>query len=378
LKITGLLLALLAATALATACGGETRPAVPTFPPGGSAAGKIAFVSDRQLVRHLDAVYGSGTTYLMNSDGSGLVSLAEEVRGIPSPDGKRFLFLQGVEVTGCCNYPPDIYVINADGSGRVKLTDHPVDDGIRPAWSPDGERIVFASMRDGDQGIYVVNADGSGLVNLTNNPAGDFAPAWSPDGKQIAFESNRDRNAEIYVMNADGSGQTDLTKNPASDIFGALDLTLLFSRPFVQLGEPWSPDGRQIAFASGCGDFLVCDIYVINADGTGLTNLTNHPATVGEWAWAPGGSRIAFESDRDGDPEIYVVNVDGSGLMNLTNNPAGDFAPAWSPDGKQIAFESDRDGNREIYVMNANGSNPINLSNYGGDDRLSSWLPGAR
>jgi hypothetical protein len=96
-------------------------------------------------------------------------------------------------------------------------------------------RIAFASNRDGNWEIYVMNADGSGQINLTNNPADDGVPSWSPDGRRIAFVSNRDGNLEIYVMNADGSsGQINrLTNNPADDVVPS-----------------WSPDGRRIAFDS--------------------------------------------------------------------------------------------------------------------------------
>ncbi|MDA0206483.1 MAG: hypothetical protein O2795_14195, partial [Acidobacteria bacterium] len=73
--------------------------------------------------------------------------------------------------------------------------------------------------------------------------------------------------------------------------------------------------------------------------------------------------KILFESERDGDLEIYSMNADGSGLMNLSNNPLLDRLPQWSPDGTKIVFTSARDGNGEIYVMNADGSSPVNLTN---------------
>ena len=83
-----------------------------------------------------------------------------------------------------------------------------------PAWSPDGKRLAFESLRDGNHEIYVMNADGSDQTNLTKNPASDRSPAWSLDGKRIAFDSDRDGDDEIYVMNADGSDVTRLTDNP--------------------------------------------------------------------------------------------------------------------------------------------------------------------
>ena len=115
------------------------------------------------------------------------------------------------------------------------------------------------------------------------------------------------------------------------------------------------------------------EIYVMNADGSEQRNLTNNSADEGYSSWSPDGKKIAFDSDRDGNDETYVMNADGSEQRRLTNNPANDGFPSWSPDGKKIAFDSDRDGNREIYVMNADGTNQRNLTNNPADDRSSSW-----
>ncbi|GIV01726.1 MAG: hypothetical protein KatS3mg015_0556 [Fimbriimonadales bacterium] len=99
------------------------------------------------------------------------------------------------------------------------------------------------------------------------------------------------------------------------------------------------------------------EIYVMNADGTNQTNLTNNAAIDSGPVWSADGSKIAFVSDRDGNDEVYVMNADGTNQTRLTNNPApSDRFPVWSPDGSKIAFVSDRDGNVEIYVMNADGT----------------------
>jgi Tol biopolymer transport system component len=114
---------------------------------------------------------------------------------------------------------------------------------------------------------------------------------------------------------------------------------------------------------------------VMNADGSGQTNLTNNAAWDYGPAWSPDGSKIAFTSSRDGDSEIYVMNPDGSDQTNLTNNAARDEEPAWSPDGSKIAFASDRDGNYEVYVMNADGSSQTNLTNNAATDNAPDWQP---
>jgi hypothetical protein len=109
------------------------------------------------------------------------------------------------------------------------------------------------------------------------------------------------------------------------------------------------------------------EIYTVNADGSGVTRLTNNPAEDNSPAWSPDGTRIAFVSTRDGNPEIYLMNIDSSGQTNLTNNPSPDDDPTWSPDGRRIAFTSARDDpvKSDIWVMRADGSNQVKLRDFG-------------
>ncbi len=248
----------------------------------------------------------------------------------------------------------EIYVMNTDGTGQIRLTNNPASERM-PSWSSDGERIAFESNRDGNDEIYVMNIDSTSQTRLTNNPTNDWAPVWSPDSQCIAFISDRYGDLEIYVMNTDGSGMTYLTDNHADDWLPS-----------------WSPDGTRIVFQSDRDGNH--EIYVMNADGSEQTRLTNSPGWDEAPSWSPDGTRIAFVSNRDDNHEIYVMNADGSGQTRLTNNPAYDRFPSWSPDGGRIAFESDRDGNYEIYVMNADGSSQTNLTNNPADDRGAAIL----
>ncbi len=122
----------------------------------------------------------------------------------------------------------------------------------------------------------------------------------------------------------------------------------------------------KIAFASDQAGNI--DIYAINPNGTGSTQLTTNPATDTRPAWSPDGTKIAFVSFRDGNAEIYVMNANGTNQTRLTNDPAGEGRPSWSPDGQTIAFHSNRTGDFEIWVMNADGTNPTRVTDVAGVD----------
>ena len=169
-------------------------------------------------------------------------------------------------------------------------------------------------------------------------PSGRLIPQVPERVDVIAFCSDRDGDYEIYLMNADGSNLRQLTNNDADEWV-----------------PTWSPDGTQIAFISQRdGNY---EIYVMNANGSGARRLTETVAEEYDPAWSPDGSRIAFWSDVDGDREIYVINQDGSGLRQLTTNSLQDDAPDWSPDGPRAVFHSHRADLSQVYVMNADGSN---------------------
>src|SRR5438105_3742906 len=216
-------------------------------------------------------------------------------------------------------------------------------------------------------GLLMINPDGSGRTFVPHT--GDAnSPAWSPDGRKIAFQGEKGGDFDIYTVNADGSGRTELTFSTAFD------------------GDPaWSPDGTKLAFEST--RFGNSDVFVIAADGSSETQLTRSPGFDGDPAWSPDGTKIAFTSVRDGNKEIYLMNTDGTGQTRLTNNAGTvvnvdtdqvDQDPAWSPDGRKLAFESTRDGNFEIYSMNPDGSGQTRLTDHLGLDALPEWSPNGK
>lgn len=261
------------------------------------------------------------------------------------------------------NIESDIYAIDADGSGESRLTETPETFDGMPAWSPDGERIAFATDRDGGSWeLYVMNSDGTQQRRLTSTPEDESVPAWSPVGGKIAYatDANGD-NPSIWVMDADGSGRKQL----ASGLFPS-----------------WSPDGERIAFTAYYGERPY--LAVMNADGSERRGLgdaslirrfTNTAELSEQPAWSPDGKKIAFASMEDG--EIYAMNVDGSGRTRLTDIPKRyeHWPPTWSPEGKRIAFTSEDKKGSEIYVMNSDGSGLTQLTDSPAEDFYPAWRP---
>jgi len=250
---------------------------------------------------------------------------------------------------------PQIYVMNADGSGQTRLTNRPIWNEI-PTWSPDGRRVAWIHSRDDSSGLYVMNADGSSQRNLAPN-MGAALISWSPDGQRIAFTSA----GQIFVMNSDGSGLTRFTKSAA----GGYD-------------PRWSPDGSKIAFVSNPYTLnSLDDVFVMNIDGTGEVNLSNtalNNVPNAEPSWSPDSKKVAFVSWRDGISEVYVVDTTGENLTRLTKNAVDDRIPSWSPNGDLIAFYQ----NQQIAVMHPDGSGQRILSSGPGIDLDFSWSPDGR
>ena len=187
------------------------------------------------------------------------------------------------------------------------------------ACSEQNAKMAFISDRDGDPDIYIMNADGSGLSQLTHNRQLEMFPGWSPDGQRILFHKwPPDGDLELYTMNADGSGL--ITQLTHSVEFESLHSFPVFS-------PDWRSVERVVAFSDpdGNDDY---EIYIMNPDGSGLTQLT----VADSYQGARDEQSVVFSTTiYDGDGEIYLMNPDGSGLVQLTDNTSRDFAPHLAP-----------------------------------------------
>ncbi len=231
---------------------------------------------------------------------NGQLGVFEEGRW--SPDGTKIAvtFTVGNRYTG---YASDVYVVNADGTGRRRLVRSAGADRTSPTWSPDGTKLAYA---ESPAEIHVIDADGSGDRRLTSG----LDPAWSPDGKSIVFARSVSGNdTDLYRADVDGSALTQLTSGPQWD-----------------RAPDWSADGSKIVFQRGRES--VDSIYVMGADGSKLRRLgcgfCYHPA------WSPDGREIAY--DHGGD--IWVMTARGGSPRNITRTRSmtkDEQDPAWQP-----------------------------------------------
>jgi len=288
-----------------------------------------------------------------------------------------------------------LWAMSPDGSNPTQLTDESMRGPTLPSfsptydvgakWSPDGTRIAFLSNRnygigtsDESHAIYVMNADGSAVKRVVIDLSGikelpeigSFE--WSPDGTKFVFDAG----------SHGGIPEAKLTTNIFTATVDGKNLVRITNDTDVMNGAAnWSPDGKQITFATFLGG--PGKIYVINADGS-----NRHAIADGSYpSWSPDGAKILFVGqalfgtcENYTCAQLYVVNPDGSQLTQLTHFAASYVSPRWSPDGAKILFERHlityyvindplfgrtvfNDRGHAIFVMNADGSNQINISN---------------
>ncbi len=250
-----------------------------------------------------------------------------------------------------------IFGADADGKHARRLTKEKGDPSspaglffqLQPAWSPDAEKIAFSSARDGVAHIFVMNADGTGTTRLTNTAKGDEHPSWSADARRIVFS----REGALFEAPSGGGKAHRI------------------GRGFGSAEDPaYSPNGKLIAFDYRMPGFQNREIYVMNADGTGIRAITHLGGTSGLPAWSPDGKTLAFQSNAHlGHYEIFTVALDSKHVRRVTAANVDVIQPAFTPDGK-VGFS--RDG--AIWVDD--GTSQTQLTSGKNVDSSPVWRPG--
>ena len=240
-----------------------------------------------------------------------------------------------------------ICLMNADGSGRKQLT-HFDATTFYASLAPDGKTIYFVSRKEGTFDIYSMSTNGKDLERLTRGIGTLYAPELSPGSSRIVFAN--DGNG-IWIMRADGKNPHPITNRDDID-------------------PTWSPDGSLIAFASSRSGER--QLYIMDKDGTEITQITDLNNMGGRSTWSPDGTKLAFYRGAEGDHNIFVVDINTKDVTRITDG-GDNLGPSWSPDGNWIAFTSFRDGNNEIYIVHPDGSGLTRLTNDPGSDWQPRW-----
>ena len=194
------------------------------------------------------------------------------------------------------------------------------------------DRVVFVaqppgSLASSENDLFVMDVEHAITVNLTNGAIPYIGmPSWSSSGEHIAFTAGISHEGRLHVWGTEG-----LAAMPHRTFDFNTDVNFV-------LNVAWSPDGSRFAVQQ-IKDHN-SDIFVMNADGTDVRNITGHPASDSDPCWSPDGHELTFVSDRGGSPSIYRSLADGSGVRQLTDDEGIDLQPHWSERG--ICFVSDR------------------------------------
>lgn len=246
----------------------------------------------------------------------------------------------------------EIWKMDYDGHNPTRITrDNSL--AIVPSWIPGGRRISFTSYRENNPDFYVLDLDTGRREMLLSFSGLNYNASWSPDGRRAAVTLTKDGQADIYIIDDSGRVRARLTNSRAVDCSPA-----------------WSTCGRYIAFNSG--RMGGPHIFVMDSSGRNVRRLTTS-GNNGSPQWSPDSSKILFTSRRAGKFDVFTVNADGTGETQISRGPGNKENASFSPDGRHIVYSSTGDGSRNIYVMRSDGSDSRRLTYLGGASEFPAW-----
>jgi TolB protein len=251
-------------------------------------------------------------------------------------------------------------MINADGTGFQQMTKFDANS-YYPTFSPQGGSIVYASSQNGGVfDLFLFVFEGQRTVRLTDHIGNVLSPSFSPDGNKILF-ANRAAQGPTSLWTIDPDGQ---------------NADLLYAGPNTIVAADWSPLGNRIAFAMAVDQPDSYEVFIMNADGTDVRQLTRGlPGIGGSLDWAPDGRHLLIYAGAPGDKNIFLVDVDAETAAQLTNG-GNNAACSFSPDGQWIAFNSLRNNDQaDIFIMRPDGTDLRQVTTDPEPDWQPQWEP---
>lgn len=295
----------------------------------------------------LDRAYTGDETQLRDMGFRFCADLVELLTGKRSVFGTKIVF-----VSNRTGYK-EVFMCDFNGENIVQLTASK-SLSLTPALSPDGKYLAWTDYSSGLSDLYIKNLS-TGLKTSVKKQGVCIAPAWLSGTDKCATTLSFEGEQNIYLIRADGAVDRRLTRSRAIDVSPA-----------------FSPDGGRMAFVStreGSPQIFIQDMGSGNAHRLTFSGTYNTQP-----AWSPSGNKILYTSmQKSGEINIFLINADGSGLLQLTRGSRVNEHPSWSPEGSMIVFSSNRQGTRKLYVMNADGANQRLLLRMDGEQQQPSW-----
>ena len=286
----------------------------------------------------------------INDPGSIIHRLGNEIiRTLTGQDG---IFCSKLAFVGNASGHKEIYVCDYDGHNVQPLT---ADKSIAllPKWSPNGNKIIYTSYKDGGPMLFLKDMASGVLKRISARSGLNIGSSWTPDGKKVALTLSQKGNPDIFIIDLNGK----IVKN-------------MIHHWGIDVSPAFSPNGKKIAFVSNRSGSPQIYVYGLGRETEERLTFEGNYNTSPVWSRL---NRLAFVSTNNGHFDICTMDSDGTNLIKLTEDQGNNEDPCWSPDGRYIVFSSNRAGNYHLYIMNANGQNQRRITFLKGDQTSPSW-----